>query len=144
MQTFASSSAHQTNASQDGAAPSAAPVAGSIFISPRVIFTLALSAALATYGVVGIASRYTGADCTHTDPRRGLEIDIDRGEDDGYADGFPHVTVAIHIIVEYGVRILAVTTSLQHQIKYRIERSTDYVVDAVRVHVSGLRVTHAT
>lgn len=111
--------------------------AGAITIAPRVFFTLALNAALSTYGVVGIASRYTGADCTHNEPRRGLEIKIQ-----DTADNQKRVTVSIHIIAEYGVRIQAVTSSLQHQIQYGIERSTGYPVDSVSVHVSGLRVTN--
>jgi uncharacterized alkaline shock family protein YloU len=109
---------------------------GNISIAPRVVYTLAFNAAVGTYGVVGIASRYTGYDTTHTDPRRGIEIDFSQG-----ADLKTHVTVTIHVIVEYGVRIRAVTGSLQHQIAYQIERSTGYDVDAVYVHVAGLRVT---
>lgn len=112
-------------------------VAGDIFIAPRVIFTLAYIAALSTYGVVGLASRYTGADCTRHEPRRGLEINLRDG-----ADSLKHVTVSVHIIAEYGVRIQAVTSSLQHQIQYSIEHSTGYVVDGVSVHVSSLRVTN--
>jgi uncharacterized alkaline shock family protein YloU len=116
-----------------------AKVSGAIVIAPRVVFTLALNAALSTYGVVGIASRFTGFDCTHTDPRRGLEIQL---REDRLTDN-KRVTIDIHIIAEYGVRIPAVTSSLQHQIRYNIERSTGYSVDAVNVHVTGLRVTHA-
>ncbi len=119
-------------------AEKAPPAAGQIVISPRVVFTLARNAALSTYGVVGIASRFTGFDCTHTDPRRGLEIQIT----DNPTTGNKHVAVTIYIIAEYGVRIQAVTSSLQHQIRYSIERSTGYAVDAVNVHVTGLRVTN--
>jgi uncharacterized alkaline shock family protein YloU len=111
---------------------------GEIHIAPRVVFTLALNAALSTYGVVGIASRYTGADCTHTEPRRGLEIQLHPN----LATGQTHVEVDIHIIAEYGVRVQAVTGSLQHQIQYSIERCTGYAVDRIAVHVSGLRVTN--
>ncbi|MCS7087447.1 MAG: Asp23/Gls24 family envelope stress response protein [Thermoflexales bacterium] len=115
----------------------AAPVEGTITIAPQVVFSLALHTALSTYGIVGIASRYTGADCTHTDPRRGIEIVLrDRPEDDS-----KHVTVTLHVIAEYGVRIRAVTTSLQQQVKYAIERCTGYKVDAVHVHVAALRVS---
>ncbi|PJF48779.1 MAG: Asp23/Gls24 family envelope stress response protein [Chloroflexi bacterium] len=115
------------------------PAAGQIVISPRAVFTLARNAALSTYGVVGIASRFTGFDCTHADPRRGLEIQIT----DHPTTGNKHVAVTIHIIAEYGVRIQAVTRSLQQQIRYSIERSTGYAVDAVHVHVTSLRVTNA-
>lgn len=114
-------------------------VDGAIVIAPRVVFTLALHAALSTYGVVGIASRHTGADCTHNDPRRGIEVHISEPGDDGVR----RVTVSIHVIAEYGVRVQAVTSSLQHQIQYSIERATGYAVDGINVHVSGLRVTNA-
>lgn len=134
MQTFTQATAHD----EAQRAEEVPTVAGQIVISPRVVFTLARNAALSTYGVVGIASRFTGFDCTHTDPRRGLEIQIT----DNPTTGNKHVAVTIYIIVEYGVRIRAVTSSLQHQIRYSIERSTGYAVDAVHVHVTGLRVTH--
>lgn len=111
---------------------------GSITISPRVVHSLAFQAATGTYGVVGIASRYTGYDTTTLDPRRGIEIEFNQDS----SDLKTHCTVHIHVIVEYGVRIRSVTSSLQHQIEYSILRSTGYVVDAVFVHVSGLRVTH--
>ncbi len=134
MQTLTQATAHD----EAQRAEKAPAVAGQIVISPRVVFTLARNAALSTYGVVGIASRFTGFDCTHTDPRRGLEIQIT----DNPTTGNKHVAVTIYIIAEYGVRIRAVTSSLQHQIRYSIEHSTGYAVDAVHVHVTGLRVTH--
>ena len=114
-----------------------ATVAGTIEIKPQVVFSLALEAALSTYGVVGIASRYTGYDMTRRDPRRGLEVKHTQGP-----QCVDHVTINIHVLVEYGVRINAVISSLQQQVKYCIEHSTGYVVDAVNVHVSGLHVTH--
>jgi uncharacterized alkaline shock family protein YloU len=114
-----------------------ATVAGTIEIKPQVIFSLALEAALSTYGVVGIASRYTGYDMTRRDPRRGLEVKFIQGP-----EGANHISVNVHVLVEYGVRINAVISSLQQQIKYSVEHSTGYIVDAVNVHVSGLHVTH--
>ncbi|HEY3290448.1 MAG TPA: Asp23/Gls24 family envelope stress response protein [Anaerolineae bacterium] len=114
-----------------------AMVAGTIEIKPQVIFSLALEAALSTYGVVGIASRYTGYDMTRRDPRRGLDVKCVQSP-----EGTHHINVNIHVLVEYGVRINAVISSLQQQIKYVIEHSTGFDVDAVNVHVSGLHVTH--
>jgi uncharacterized alkaline shock family protein YloU len=108
-----------------------------IEIKPRVLFSLALEATLSTYGVVGIASRYTGFDATQRDPRRGLEVKCTQSP-----EGATHVLVNVHVTVEYGVRINAVISSLQQQIRYYIEHSTGYVIDAVNVHVAGLRITH--
>ena len=110
---------------------------GPVVISPQVIFSLAQQAALSTYGVVGIASRYTGADNTHRDPHRGLLIDI--LEPDETSRGQRRVKVDIHIIVDYGVRIPAVTNSLAHQIEYSIARSTGYVLEDIHIHVAALR-----
>lgn len=109
-----------------------------VTIKPEVVFSLALEATLSTYGVVGIASRYTGAEMTRREPRRGLEVKIVDA-----ADGSVHVRVDVHVIVEYGVRIDAVISSLQHQVSYTIQHSTGYVVDSVNVHVASLRITHA-
>lgn len=105
---------------------------GAIVIRPQVVFTLALTAALSTYGVVGIASRYTGFDVTRRDPRRGLDVRLTQKPDG------THVVVDVHIVVEYGIRIEAVADSVQHQVAYRIERSTGFAVDAVSVHVVKL------
>jgi uncharacterized alkaline shock family protein YloU len=111
---------------------------GAVSIEPRVVFSLTYAAALGTYGVVGIASRYTGDDATLIDPRRGIDIEFSTGQ-----DLRTHVAVFLHVIVEYGVQLRSVTGRLQHQVTYAIQRSTGYVVDAVHVHVAALRVTHA-
>lgn len=116
--------------------PATSTANGTIDIKPQALFNLTLEAALTTYGVVGIASRYTGFDVTRREPRRGLDVKTRQAE-----DGATRVSVSVHIIVEYGVRIQAVTSSLQHQIAYVIERNTGYVVDTVDVHVTALRVT---
>ncbi|MFN3706275.1 MAG: Asp23/Gls24 family envelope stress response protein [Thermoflexales bacterium] len=117
---------------------SQAAVPGEITIAPRVVFNQVLHAALATYGVVGIASRYTGADCTDTDPRRGIRIALSL-----HPDRTHHVSVEIHTIMEYGVRVQAVAKSLDEQIRYAVHRSTGYVVDSIAVFVDALRVTYA-
>lgn len=111
--------------------------AGAITIKPQVVFTLALNAATNTYGVIGIASRYTGYDTTTRDPHRGLEVKITPRENQP-----PVVSVDAHVIVEYGVRIPSVVSSLQHQIQYSIEHGTGYSVDEVKVHVASVRVSN--
>lgn len=116
----------------------AGKVDGATIIAPQVVFSLAQAAALSTYGVVGIASRYTGADSTQRDPHRGLEITF--MPPNAQSEGHKRVKVEIYIIVQYGVRIPAVTTTLQHQIEYSIHHSTGYVVEEVHIHVAGMRV----
>jgi uncharacterized alkaline shock family protein YloU len=114
------------------------PIIGTIAIAPQVVFSLAQNAALSTYGVVGIASRYTGADNTHRDIHRGLDVQV--LEPNEASQGRKRVKVDIHVIVDYGVRIPAVTNSLQRQIEYSIQHSTGYVLEEIHIHVAGVRV----
>ena len=79
---------------------------GTIAIKPQVLFTLALNAATNTYGVIGIASRYTGYDTTIRDTHRGLEIKITPRQ--GQA---PSVAVELPANIQYGVRIASVVVS---------------------------------
>lgn len=109
---------------------------GDTQIKPKVAFSLALNAALNTYGVLGIASRHSTQDCTQRDPQRGLEVKLSDGD-----DGKTHATVTVHIISQYGVRLQSVASSLQNQITYAIEHGTGYVVDAVHVHMAAVRIT---
>jgi uncharacterized alkaline shock family protein YloU len=111
-------------------------VRGTIRIAPHVVHTLAYSATMGTYGIVGIASRYTGDDATHTDPRRGIDVEFITGQ-----DVRTHVRIFLHVVVEYGVQLRSVTSRLQHQVAYAVQHSTGYIVDSVYVHVAGLRVT---
>jgi uncharacterized alkaline shock family protein YloU len=114
-------------------------IGGNTTIAPQVVFSLVRAAALSTYGVVGIASRYTGQDSTQRDPHRGLEVTLlPPGPVTGACK---RVKVDIHIIVEYGVRILAVTNSLHHQIQYSVEHSTGFCVEEIHIHVDAMRVT---
>ena len=115
------------------------PVDGRIDIAPQVVFSLVRTAALSTYGVVGIASRYTGQDATNRDPHRGLEVTL--LPPDPATGACNRVNVDIHVIVEYGVRIPAVTQSLQHQIQYSVEHSTGFCVEEIHIHVDAMRVT---
>jgi uncharacterized alkaline shock family protein YloU len=113
-------------------------VLGAITIAPQVVFSLVENAALSTYGVVGIASRYTGADNTHRDTHRGIEVLL--LEPDAQSQGHKRVSVDIHIIIDYGVRIPAVTNSLAHQIEYSIQHSTGYKLEEITIHIVSVRV----
>lgn len=117
-------------------------IGGDTTIAPQVVFSLVRAAALSTYGVVGIASRYTGHDSTQRDPHRGLEVTL--LSPDPATGECKRVKVDIHIIIEYGVRIPAVTTSLQHQIQYIVEHSTGFCVEEIHIHVDAMRVTEDT
>jgi uncharacterized alkaline shock family protein YloU len=108
---------------------------GRIEVSALAVAAIASEAALASYGVVGLASRNF---------RDGL-VDLlapsasHRGVDVHSGDG--QLTVDLHVIIEYGVRISEVARNIMSVVKFRIEKSLGVPVAQVNVHVQGLRVS---
>ena len=107
---------------------------GSINISPRAIATIAYHAALLSYGVVGLAHKNIVdgiAQALVKDPTHGVEIHYN-GE---------NLTIDLYIVVEYGTRIKAVTSSIAQTVRYSVEKALGVPVNQVNVHVQGLRVS---
>lgn len=107
---------------------------GRILISPKAMGTIAVQAAMQSYGIVGMASKNIVdgiADILARDPRHG----VDAREIDG------EIVIDLYIIVEYGTRISSVAASVANSVQYRIERALGLPVAAVNVHVQGLRVS---
>ena len=50
------------------------------------------------------------------------------------------IYVDLYVILKYGVSISAVAESLRKSVKYSVEYFTGMLVDAVNVHVVGVRV----
>ena len=50
------------------------------------------------------------------------------------------VTIDLFIIVEYGVSIAAVASSIIQTVKYKVEKATGLTVKQVNVMVNGIRV----
>jgi uncharacterized alkaline shock family protein YloU len=107
---------------------------GRITISPKAIATIASSAALQSYGVVGMASKNLVDGIAHViarDPRHG--VDVKAFED--------HIMIDIFVIVEYGTRISSVAGSVANAVRYQVERAIGMPVSAVNVHVQDLRIS---
>jgi uncharacterized alkaline shock family protein YloU len=108
---------------------------GSIRITRQAVSSLASQAALRSYGVVGMAARGWFESWMHPtakDPRQGVDV---RVEDE-------QLNLDVYIIVEYGTRISTVADSVAHAVRYTVEHTLDLPVDAVNVHVQGLRVSN--
>jgi len=106
---------------------------GMIDISKTAVTTIASEAINQCYGVVGmatknlvnnIATRFTG------DNRRGIIVTI---EDE-------IIDIDIYVFVEYGVNIRAVAESIQHTVKFHVEKSLGMAVNSVNVFIQGLRM----
>lgn len=109
---------------------------GSIFISHRAIASIAYHTALESYGVVGLAAKNLAEGLSQVlvrDPVLGVEVDFVGGA----------VSIDLYAIVEYGVRIKSVASSISENVKYRIEKDTGLTVDKVDVHIRGLRISNS-
>ncbi len=108
---------------------------GQIDISLNAVATVANQAVNQCYGVVGMASKNVVdgiAKLLTRDSKRGIEI---RSVGDG-------VEIDAYVIVQYGVRIKAVAESIQHTVKFHVEKALGLPVHAVNVYVQGLKLNH--
>lgn len=108
---------------------------GIITIDPEVIAKYAGTVAVECFGIVGMAAVNVKDGLVHLLKResltRGIKVHI---SDDN------HVSLSFHIIVSYGVSILAVTDNLISNVKYRVEEFSGMPVDKINVYVEGVRV----
>lgn len=110
-------------------------VLGNIFISHRVIASIAAQSALESYGIVGMSSKTILKGLSNLilkDPTTGVEV---------YFDG-QSIKVDLYIIVEYGTRIKSVARSVSETVRYQIEKAVELPVSEVNTHVRGLRISN--
>jgi uncharacterized alkaline shock family protein YloU len=108
---------------------------GGIHISPNAIATIAYHATLESYGVVGLAPKNLADGIVKSitrEPSRGVSVHYN-GE---------HIDIDIHIIVEYGTRINSVAESVANTVRFHVEKALGLKVNAINVHVAGLRVSN--
>ena len=107
---------------------------GTIEISPTAIASIVANSVTQTYGVVGMStpSLASGIAATITrDPHKGVEVTIN---DD-------NIDIDLYVVLEYGIRIASVATSLINIVRYTIEKHTGMPVNSVKIHVQGIRVS---
>lgn len=106
---------------------------GMIDISKTAVSTIASQAINQCYGVVGMANKnlVNGiANLLSRDSRRGIDVQIEAEQ----------IDIDVYVIVEYGVNIRTVAESIQHTVKFHVEKSLGLPVEAVNVYVQGLRM----
>ena len=107
---------------------------GSIQISNDVIAQYAGSVATEGFGIVGMASvnvkdglvRLLKKDSLN----RGIAVKTNGDK----------ICLEFHVIIAYGVSILAVTDNLISDVKYKLEEFTGLKVDKINVIIEGVRV----
>ena len=107
---------------------------GNISIDSDVIANYAGSVAIECIGVVGMASVNVKDGLVKllklNDLSRGVTVHVDNAG----------LTIDFHLIVAYGVNILAVSDNLISNVKYKVEEFTGMEVDKINIFVEGVRV----
>jgi uncharacterized alkaline shock family protein YloU len=101
---------------------------GRIFISSDAITQIVGETARECYGVVGMG----GPKWLPERVKKGIEIA--RDEEDG-------VTIDLHVVVEYGLNLAEVASTVRNRVGYEVGRLTGLPVRAVEVHIEGARRT---
>lgn len=107
---------------------------GTVTVNEDVLLKVAGYSALECYGIVGMAAKRSTDGIVQMLGRenlgRGVRI---RANDDS-------VNVDLFIVVEYGISISAVASTIIDTVKYKIEHLTGIKVDRVTVSVEDIRV----
>lgn len=107
---------------------------GNIIIDNEVIAQYAGSVAVECFGIVGMAGvnvkdglvRLLKMDSI----TRGINVSIDNNK----------LTLNFHVIVAYGVSIVAVSENLMSNVKYKVEEFTGMEIEKINIFVEGVRV----
>lgn len=107
---------------------------GNIFIDNEVIAQYAGSVAVECFGIVGMASvnvkdglvRLLKMDSL----TRGIAVALNHNK----------LTLDFHVIVAYGVSIIAVADNLISNVKYKVEEFTGIEIEKINIYVDGVRV----
>ncbi len=107
---------------------------GSIQIDSSVIAQYAGNVANECFGIVGMAS---------VNPKEGLvrilkKESVDHGIQVVSEGG--KLILSFHVIVAYGVSIMAVTENLINNVKYKVENFTGLEVEKINIYIEGVRV----
>ena len=107
---------------------------GQINISPEAIGQLAASAALSSYGVIGIAEKTLLREPSLTplkvkDYNKGVFISKSK-------DAF---VVDLYLICAYGVKMTEIITEVQKKVKYDLEKKFTVRFMAVNVYIQSIK-----
>ncbi len=107
---------------------------GSIIIDNEVIAQYAGSVAVECFGIVGMAGINVKDGIVRLLKKesitRGINVSLNNNK----------LTLDFHVIVAYGVSILAVSDNLISNVKYKVEEFTGMEIDKINIFVEGVRV----
>ncbi len=106
---------------------------GSITISSDVFTWLAGDAATRCFGVKGMASRSKDSGLVQLLRRESMTkgVFVRAGEDGG-------VSIELHIVVDHGINLAALSESIRNEVSYKVSTSTDVPVRRVDVYIDSM------
>ncbi len=107
---------------------------GTIYISEDVMLKVVGYAALECYGIVAMSSKRAKDGIVEWLGRENLSKGVQIKSVDDMVD------VDLFIVVEYGISVTAVCTSIKEVVKYKLESMTGIKVRNVNITVEGIRV----
>jgi uncharacterized alkaline shock family protein YloU len=105
---------------------------GRITISSDAIAHIVGETARECYGVVGMASRGPVGKLLGKRERLKQGIQIARDPEGG-------VTIDLHVVVEYGLNLAEVASTIRNRVSYEAGRLTGLPVRSVEVHIDDVR-----
>ena len=102
---------------------------GTITISNEVVAQIVARTAAESYGVVAMAPRAAIGKLLPERPTRGIAV---KGTPDG-------LRIDLHVVVEYGLNLAEVGTTIRSRVAYEVTRLTGLRVAAVEVHIDDVR-----
>lgn len=107
---------------------------GNIVIDNEVIAQYAGSVAMECFGIVGMAGINMKDDLVRLlkmdSITRGISVSLNNNK----------LILDFHVIVSYGVSILAVSDNLISNVKYKVEEFTGIEIEKINIFVEGVRV----
>ena len=113
---------------------------GRITISNDAIAHIVGETARECYGVVGMAARGPVGKLLGRRERLTQGIQISRGSPDADGGG-EGVTIDLRVVVEYGLNLAEVASTIRNRVSYEVARLTGLPVRAVEVHIDDVRRT---
>ena len=108
---------------------------GTISVSEDLIATIAGYAAVENYGIVGMCARSAGDAIVELFGRENLQkgVLVEKVDD-------AQVDVSLHVALQYGVSLPAVSQNTKQNVRDRIEDMTGISVRNVNIFVESIRV----
>ena len=108
---------------------------GNISVDPEVIAQYAGNVANECFGIVGMAAMNSKEGFVNLLKRESMTKGINVA-----VNGKGKLVIDFHVIVSYGVNIMAVADNLVSSVKYRVEDFAGLEVEKINVFVEGVKV----